>query len=59
MCAQFSSPELARFHEVKSAFDEHALLNPGKAVPTLRRCAELGGMHVHAGQIPFPEIERF
>ena len=59
MCAQFSSPELARFHEVKSAFDEHALLNPGKAVPTLRRCAELGGMHVHAGQIPFPDIERF
>ena len=59
MCAQFDSGELERFHAVKSAFDEHALLNPGKAVPTLRRCAELGGMHVHRGQLPFPEIERF
>ena len=59
MCTQFRSPELARFHAVKGAFDEHALLNPGKAVPTLRRCAELGGMHVHAGQLPFPDIERF
>ena len=59
MCTQFRSPELTRFHEVKNAFDEHALLNPGKAVPTLRRCAELGGMHVHAGRIPFPDIERF
>ncbi len=59
MCTQFRSPELTRFHEVKQAFDEHALLNPGKAVPTLRRCAELGGMHVHGGRIPFPDIERF
>jgi hypothetical protein len=36
-----------------------SLLNPGKAVPTLTRCAEIGGMHVHAGEIPFPDIERF
>ncbi len=35
------------------------LLNPGKAVPTLARCAEVGGMHVHHGRIAFPEIERF
>jgi glycolate oxidase len=35
------------------------LLNPGKAVPTLARCAELGGMHVHGGQLPFPDLERF
>jgi glycolate dehydrogenase FAD-linked subunit len=59
MCVQFSAAELEHFHGVKSAFDENALLNPGKAVPTLARCAELGGMHVHAGELPFPELERF
>jgi glycolate oxidase len=40
MCAQFSPEELAAFHGVKAAFDEHSLLNPGKAVPTPRRCSE-------------------
>jgi glycolate oxidase len=40
MCVQFSQEELAAFHGVKAAFDEHALLNPGKAVPTPRRCSE-------------------
>ena len=40
MCVQFSKEELATFHGVKSAFDEHTLLNPGKAVPTPRRCSE-------------------
>jgi glycolate oxidase len=40
MCAQFSKEELAAFHGVKAAFDEHSLLNPGKAVPTPRRCSE-------------------
>jgi glycolate oxidase len=40
MCAQFSKEELAAFHGVKAAFDEHTLLNPGKAVPTPRRCSE-------------------
>jgi glycolate oxidase len=59
MCVQFSTAELEHFHGIKSAFDENALLNPGKAVPTLARCAELGGMHVHAGELPFPELERF
>ncbi len=59
MCVQFSSEELAQFHAVKRAFDPEGLLNPGKAVPTLRRCAELGGMHVHRGGLPFPELERF
>ena len=29
-------------HGVKRAFDPKALLNPGKAVPTLARCAEYG-----------------
>ena len=59
MCVQFSSPELAQFHAVKQAFDPLKLLNPGKAVPTLHRCAELGVMHVHHGELPFPELERF
>jgi len=59
MCAQFGSAELAQFHAVKAAFDPHGLLNPGKAVPTLARCAEFGRMHVHAGKLAFPELERF
>lgn len=59
MCHQFAAPELAQFHAIKHAFDPHGLLNPGKAVPTLHRCAELGAMHVHGGKLPFPELERF
>ena len=59
MCAQFAPPELTRFHEVKAAFDPGTLLNPGKAVPELHRCAEWGAMHVHAGQLPHPELPRF
>ncbi len=59
MCIQFSTAELSLFHGVKSAFDEKSILNPGKAVPTLHRCAEFGAMHVHAGQEKFPELERF
>jgi glycolate oxidase len=59
MCVQFNSLELTQFHAVKEAFDPPGLLNPGKAVPTLHRCAEFGAMHVHHGQLPFPELERF
>jgi glycolate oxidase len=59
MCVQFATPELARFHDVKAAFDPDTLLNPGKAVPELHRCAEWGAMHVHAGQLPHPELPRF
>ena len=59
MCIQFRSNELEAFHGVKRAFDEPGLLNPGKAVPTLRRCAEFGHMHVHRGQEKFPELPRF
>ncbi|MBA2351307.1 MAG: FAD-binding protein [Burkholderiales bacterium] len=59
MCVQFGSAELDAFNAVKRAFDEHGLLNPGKAVPTLHRCAEFGRMHVHAGQEKFPELPRF
>ena len=59
MCVQFSDAELTQFFAVKSAFDPDALLNPGKVVPTLHRCAELGAMHVHNGELPHPEIPRF
>ncbi len=58
MCVQFPEPELIQFHAVKAAFDPKSLLNPGKAVPTLHRCAEFGAMHVHNGDLPFPELER-
>jgi glycolate oxidase len=59
MCAQFNADELKQFHAIKEAFDPNGLLNPGKAIPTLARCAEFGRMHVHGGELPFPEIERF
>ena len=59
MCLQFSAPALTQFHALKHAFDPQGLLNPGKAIPTLRRCAEYGAMHVHGGKLRFPEIERF
>ncbi|ALI03477.1 glycolate oxidase subunit GlcD [Pseudomonas sp. FW306-02-F02-AA] len=59
MCAQFNSDELTVFHAIKIAFDAKGLLNPGKNIPTLHRCAEFGAMHVHGGQLPFPDLERF
>jgi glycolate oxidase len=59
MCVQFNAAELQQFHAIKSAFDTDNLLNPGKAIPTLHRCAEFGAMHVHHGKLPHPELERF
>ncbi|MCZ6644062.1 MAG: FAD-binding protein [Gammaproteobacteria bacterium] len=59
MCTQFSSSELDQFHRLKEAFDPESLMNPGKAIPTLSRCSEIGGMHVHGGKLPFPHLERF
>jgi glycolate oxidase len=59
MCLQFREPEIAAFHDVKRAFDPAGILNPGKAVPTLNRCAEWGGMHVRGGAVPRPSIPRF
>lgn len=59
MCVQFKTEELQQFHAIKHAFDPGKLLNPGKAVPTLHRCAELGAMHVHNGKLPFPDLPRF
>ena len=59
MCVQFSAAELQQFFALKAALDPPDILNPGKGVPTLTRCGELGGMHVRHGQLPHPEIERF
>jgi glycolate oxidase len=59
MCTQFKAAELAQFHAVKAAFDPDGLLNPGKMVPTLHRCAEYGAMRVKGGALPHPELPRF
>ncbi|WP_310539362.1 FAD-linked oxidase C-terminal domain-containing protein [Phenylobacterium sp.] len=59
MCVQFSSAEIDAFHALKAAFDPKGLLNPGKAIPTLARCAEFGGMHIHHGELPFAHLPRF
>ena len=59
MCSQFTIAELEMFFAVKRAFDPAMLLNPGKAIPTLRRCAEYGRMRVHGGQLPHADIPRF
>ena len=59
MCVQFDDSSLSQFLAVRKAFDPDGLLNPDKAVPTLARCAEFNAMHVHHGQLPHPELERF
>jgi glycolate oxidase len=59
MCVQFSPAERSAFFAVKEAFDPAGLLNPGKAIPTLARCAEYGKMHVRAGLLPHPDLPRF
>ena len=59
MGVMFSEDDLDQQQRVKCAFDPKGLLNPGKMFPILRRCAELGRMHVHNGQLPFPDIPRF
>ena len=59
MPEMFSEDDLKQQQRVKCAFDEKHLLNPGKMFPVLHRCAELGRMHVHKGQLPFPDIPRF
>jgi glycolate oxidase len=59
MPEMFSKGDLEQQQRVKCAFDESGLLNPGKVFPTLHRCAELGRMHVHKGEVAFPDIPRF
>ncbi|MDP6351127.1 MAG: FAD-linked oxidase C-terminal domain-containing protein [Alphaproteobacteria bacterium] len=59
MGTMFDEIDLNQQQRVKCAFDPAGLLNPGKMFPTLHRCAELGRMHVHRGQLPFPDLPRF
>ena len=60
MCSQFSTPEIVAFHRVKAAFDPEGLLNPGKAIPTLNRCAEYGRERMGSTQPQaHPELPRF
>jgi glycolate oxidase len=59
MGEMFSEVDLKQQQRVKCAFDPDSLLNPGKVFPTLHRCAELGRMHVHRGQLAFPDLPRF
>ena len=59
MCTQFGSAELEVFHAIKRAFDPEGRLNPGKAVPTLARCADYGAMRVHGGKLPHAHLPRF
>ena len=59
MCVQFSAAENAQMFGIKHAFDTRELLNPGKVIPTLHRCAEYGKMLVRAGQIKHPDLPRF
>ncbi len=59
MCVQFSPEENEQMFGIKRAFDPQGLLNPGKVIPTLNRCAEYGKMLVRAGQIKHPDLPRF
>ena len=59
MGTMFNEIDLNQQMRVKCAFDAQGLLNPGKVFPQLHRCAELGKMHIHRGQLPFPDLPRF
>ena len=59
MEVQFNEVDLKTQQRLKCAFDPDGLLNPGKMFPRLHRCAELGRMHIHRGQMPFPDLPRF
>ncbi len=59
MCVQFSADENEQMFGVKRAFDAKSLLNPGKVIPTLNRCAEYGKMLVRGGKIAHPDLPRF
>lgn len=59
MSCMFSDADLDAQEGIKAAFDPGNILNPGKVYPVLRRCIEGGQMHVHGGELPFPDLERF
>jgi glycolate oxidase len=59
MCVQFSRAECEQMFGVKRGFDAKGLLNPGKVIPTLNRCAEYGKMLVRGGRLAHPGLPRF
>jgi len=59
MCVQFTAAENEQMSGVKRAFDPAGLLNPGKVIPTLQRCAEYGKQVVRGGRLPHPDLPRF
>ena len=59
MCVQFTPQECKQMFAIKRAFDPQGLLNPGKVIPTLHRCAEYGRVVVRGGQLPHPDLPRF
>jgi glycolate oxidase len=59
MGSMFNDDDLKQQQRLKCAFDPQGLLNPGKVFPVLHRCAELGRMHVHRGEVKFPDLPRF
>ena len=59
MCVQFTAQESELMFAVKRAFDTQGLLNPGKVVPTLHRCAEYGKMVVRGGRLAHSDLPRF
>jgi glycolate oxidase len=59
MCVQFTPEEREQMFAIKRAFDPQGLLNPGKVIPTLHRCAEYGRVVVRGGQLPHPDLPRF
>ena len=59
MCVQFSKEENGQMMALKHAFDPSGLLNPGKVIPTLQRCAEYGKMLVRGGRLAHPDLPRF
>jgi glycolate oxidase len=59
ICVQFSAAEFEQMRGVRRAFDAKELLNPGKVIPTLNRCAEYGKMLVRGGRLAHPDLPRF
>jgi glycolate oxidase len=59
MPVMFNEDDLNQQQRVKCAFDPTQILNPGKVFPKLHRCAELGRVHIHRGEVRFPDLPRF
>ena len=59
MCEMFNNNDIQQQLNLKKAFDNKNLLNPGKVYPILHRCAEEGRIHIHKGKTKFPDLPRF